>query len=127
MLSEHFGDNTGADWSCGNCEFCKTKKQGKMLPKSPTAKAANGISSVLDTFFKTDLPSLLVIDEYRCAVRFLLGISSPQVSKLKLKGHALMGSLEGFDFNLVLEEVWKRVSTIPKRRASPDPQVSRKK
>jgi ATP-dependent DNA helicase RecQ len=127
VLSEHFGDSVGEDWTCGDCEYCVSKNPGKMLPRTRTAKTTNGISIVLDAFFKSDLPSLLVADEYRCAARFLLGISSPQVTKLKLKSHALLGSLEGFDFNEVLEEIMKRVKQNGKRGASPEPNLARKR
>lgn len=95
VLSLHFGEHV--EEPCGQCSFCE--RGATDLPAATrlviSAERMVGIQGLAQ-----EHP--VVFADSRAIARFLVGVSSPAVSKARLGKHALFGSLEEVDFSELL-------------------------
>ena len=101
-LCRYFGDDGVEDsFECGSCQFCLDKCPIKMLPRTAPENIIESVISALFCGPDDSICAVLANDDYRTGIRFLLGQTSPLITKNKLKNHKLYGKLEGRDFNQV--------------------------
>ncbi len=110
-LADHFGERLAEP--CGHCSGCRGEPLP--LPATPTHAIPEALSAALEPLLdeKGDL-----FDSPRVLSRFLCGIASPRLSRAKLGGHRLFGSLAGIPFAQVMSWAESRFSSsaIPTRR-----------
>jgi ATP-dependent DNA helicase RecQ len=105
-LADHFGERL--EEPCGHCSGCR----GEHLP---LPEAAN--HTIPEALSATLGPLLAetgdLFDAPRVLSRFLCGISSPKLSRAKLGGHRLFGSLAEIPFAHVMAWAEKRLAQAP--------------
>jgi ATP-dependent DNA helicase RecQ len=101
FLLEHFGEILPRP--CGHCTFCATKQPTRL----PEPRAPGDPGRLVD---RAELSALRqrhvdALGHPRQTARFLCGLTSPAVSRERLTGHPLFGSLVDHRFAAVLEWV----------------------
>jgi len=98
FLSAHFGEPLAAP--CGHCSWCLNGHKPMEMP------APTGIGGISEPLWKqaADLrrQEAAVLGEPRAFARFLTGLTSPRLTRRKLSGHPLFGSLADVPFAEVL-------------------------
>ncbi|MFB1483609.1 ATP-dependent DNA helicase RecQ [Corallococcus sp. RDP092CA] len=97
-LVAHFGERREAP--CGHCTWCRTGVARVLPPPRPRPE----LRAQLDvaTFRSLVAKHPEALGHPRQAARFLCGLSSPALSKVKLGGHKLFGVLAEYPFAQVL-------------------------
>lgn len=99
-LGEHFGEHR--DEPCGTCSWCTDgRRSARLLPRR-SVPIPSGFSARLATLGR-EHPQLFV--DARRAARFLCGLTSPALSKLRLGRHPMAGCLSEVPFADVLSAV----------------------
>ncbi|MCY1032963.1 RecQ family ATP-dependent DNA helicase [Corallococcus sp. BB11-1] len=97
-LVAHFGEHREAP--CGHCTFCRTGVARVLPPPHPRPDLREHLDTATFRSLVTKHPDAL--GHPRQAARFLCGLSSPALSKAKLSGHKLFGTLTEWPFAQVL-------------------------
>ncbi|NOK16392.1 RecQ family ATP-dependent DNA helicase [Corallococcus carmarthensis] len=97
-LVAHFGEQREAP--CGHCTFCRTGVARVLPPPHPRPDLREQLDVATFRSLVTKHPEAL--GHPRQATRFLCGLSSPALSKAKLTGHKLFGTLTEWPFAQVL-------------------------
>ncbi|TKA70639.1 hypothetical protein B0A55_05741, partial [Friedmanniomyces simplex] len=96
-LAEHFGDGLpGGEEDCGHCSWCETHKAVKVITPQP--------KPFDDSVFQRVLRAVPDRDDARFLARVAFGIGSPRVTAAKLSGSTVFGSMEQYDFRVLLEK-----------------------
>ena len=95
--------------SCGHCTFCDTGRAQALPPQ----RELEPISVVLDTkaFLSLRAQNPGALGAARQAARFLCGLSSPALTKMKLSRHELFGALSEYPFAEILAFVQTSVNS----------------
>ncbi|MEM9556628.1 MAG: RecQ family ATP-dependent DNA helicase [Acidobacteriota bacterium] len=96
-LCEHFGETRDAP--CGHCSFCVDGAAPVLLEPAPVA-IDDGLWRRADELRRERGD---VLGPPRAFARFLVGLSSPRLTKARLGGHPLYGALAEVPFGDVLE------------------------
>ena len=100
FLLEYFGETL--DHNCGHCDWCLNREKGSLFErKVPEINDKNAFTNDLEivkTLFESP-PTPRQIS------RFLCGINSPFISKMKLKHHSLYGQYAYLPFKEILIKV----------------------
>ncbi|WP_244227437.1 RecQ family ATP-dependent DNA helicase [Corallococcus aberystwythensis] len=97
-LVAHFGEQREAP--CGHCTFCRTGVARVLPPPHPRPDLREQLDAA--TFRPLVAKHPEALGHPRQAARFLCGLSSPALSKAKLTGHKLFGTLAEWPFAQVL-------------------------
>ena len=96
-MAEHFGDGLpDGNAECGHCSWCVTKKPVKVIKPEP--------KPFDDAVFQKVLKAVPERDDARFLARVAFGIGSPRVTAAKLSGTTVFGSMEAYDFRILLEK-----------------------
>jgi ATP-dependent DNA helicase RecQ len=98
-LCEHFGKPLEAD--CGHCTWCLDQNTRKVSGRTTATLSDADLKQIQSA--RTSLADLLS-DDVQLA-RFLCGLSSPLISKLRLQRDRRFGCLESLPFQHVLDAV----------------------
>ena len=96
-LSRHFSDSEPAD-PCGHCEHCLT---GPIALERMAEVEIDAPNWELALRLKAEQSAL---DDPRILARFLCGVRSPLLTRLKLTKHALFGCCEAVPFGQVMQK-----------------------
>ncbi len=102
-LSRHFSDPTPAD-PCGHCEHCLT---GPIALERTAEIEIDAPNWELAMRLKAEQSAL---DDPRILARFLCGVRSPLLTRLKLTKHALFGCCEAVPFGKVMQKAVNSVT-----------------
>ena len=102
-LSRHFSDPTPAD-PCGHCEHCLT---GPIALERTAEIEIDAPNWELAMRLKAEQSAL---DDPRILARFLCGVRSPLLTRLKLTKHALFGCCEAVPFGQVMQKAVNSVT-----------------
>lgn len=102
-LSRHFSDPTPAD-PCGHCEHCLT---GPIALERTAEIETDAPNWELAMRLKAEQSAL---DDPRILARFLCGVRSPLLTRLKLTKHALFGCCEAVPFGKVMQKAVNSVT-----------------
>ena len=102
-LSRHFSDPTPAD-PCGHCEYCLT---GPIALERMAEIEIDAPNWELAMRLKAEQTAL---DDSRILARFLCGVRSPLLTRLKLTKHALFGCCEAVPFGQVMQKAMDSVT-----------------
>ncbi len=94
ILSAHFGEQL--EQPCGQCSFCEQGSQS--LVDAPTAKIDDQLLSKI-LALRNEHPQ--VLEDDRAIARFLVGVSSPAISRAKLSKHVLFARLADMPFEQI--------------------------
>jgi ATP-dependent DNA helicase RecQ len=94
-LCEHFGEQLPRE--CGHCGWCLSRQNVVLPPRPPAGIDSAIIEQALA--LRREKPQVLV--DATSLTRFLCGVSSPALSRAKLAGHPLFGSLAHVPFGAV--------------------------
>jgi len=97
-LAAHFGEQRAQ--ACGHCSGCLRGKS--VLPPRHTQVISEDILRAAYTLKQERAD---VLTSSRLLSRFLCGISSPRISRSKLRAHKLFGSLENVSFADVMAQI----------------------
>lgn len=87
-LGRHFGEELAA--ACGHCTWCMAKGKSVALPARRPVSISPSLAATVAPLRKRH-PELL--GDSRAMARFLCGLTSPALTRAKLTGNALFGSL----------------------------------
>jgi len=102
FLLNYFGESY--DQKCGHCDFCLNEQSThfeRITPDIKDQKRLNDLIKSAKAAFENDPTS-------RQIARFLCGISSPAISKQRLRGNPLFGSLIHLPFSHVHSQIIER-------------------
>ncbi len=102
-LSRHFSDSEPAD-PCGHCEHCLT---GPIELERTAEIEIDAPNWELAMRLKAEQTAL---DDPRILARFLCGVRSPLLTRLKLTKHALFGCCEAVPFGQVMQKAVNSVT-----------------
>ena len=102
-LASHFGEQREAP--CGHCSWCRHGKSE--LPPRRAQTISDALWQEVE-IARQEHAELL--EQPRILSRFLCGITSPRMSRNKLTGHPLFGSLESISFAEVLGRAQKSMN-----------------
>ena len=102
-LSRHFSDSEPAD-PCGHCEHCLT---GPITLERTAGIEIDAPNWELAMRLKAEQTAL---DDPRILARFLCGVRSPLLTRLKLTKHALFGCCEAVPFGQVMQKAVNMVT-----------------
>lgn len=111
-LVGHFGETL--DGPCGHCSFC-LEGGPRTLPEPSPLPPLPGLLDV-DALGALRAEHAAALGEPRQVARFLCGLGSPAVSRVKLGRHRLFGALQAYAFADVL--AW--CAAVPARPERPD-------
>ncbi|EMD00800.1 hypothetical protein BAUCODRAFT_144411 [Baudoinia panamericana UAMH 10762] len=108
-LAGHFGDMlpSGAN-ACGHCTWCEMHTPVKVV--TPEPKPFN-----YDVFEKV-LKAVSERDDARFLARVAFGISSPRITQAKLTNSPVFGSMEDYDFTVLLKAFESACSSANQKR-----------
>ncbi|KAI4195517.1 MAG: hypothetical protein LQ350_007150 [Teloschistes chrysophthalmus] len=99
-LARYFGDEkTMPTAGCGHCSFCITRKPVSFDREQNRSR----LGRIDEKKFKAILAATMVRDDPRFLARIAFGMSSPRVTKEKLGKHEVFGSMDGCDFEELVE------------------------
>jgi len=114
-LAAHFGEQR--QQPCGHCSWCT--KGASRIPQRQVSRIDDAIWQQVENL-KDEQPAMAT--NPRMLTRLLCGITSPRLSRNKMTGHSLFGSLEHVPFAEVLS---KAVQSMDVGNAvSEDPQLT---
>ena len=102
-LASHFGEQR--ETNCGHCSWCLHGKSE--LPPRREQTISDALWQDVE-IIRCEHVELL--EQPRMLSRFLCGITSPRLSRNRLTGHPLFGSLESVSFTKVLDKAQKSMS-----------------
>jgi ATP-dependent DNA helicase RecQ len=103
-LASHFGERLESP--CGRCSGCRDEHLP--LPSPSNVPIPSGLADTLTTLLQE---RGALFDSPRTLSRFLCGISSPKLSRAKLGGHRLFGSLAKVPFAQVMSWAESRLDS----------------
>ncbi len=102
-LANHFGEQREAD--CGHCSWCLHGKSE--LPPRREQTISDQLWQQVEVARREHAQ---LLEQPRMLSRFLCGITSPRLSRSRLTGHPLFGSLESVSFRKVLDKAQKSMN-----------------